>query len=68
MKAKFVNEKFDWSGRWIPEESPFERAGEYTQKQELVRELLEVTKKYEGRIKDITIYDALNNVMKKYNK
>jgi len=56
----------NWKGEWIQEESPFDKAGEYTLKQELVKELLEVTKKYQGRIKDKMIADAAIEVSKKY--
>ena len=46
--------------------SPFDKAGEYTLKQELIKELLEVTKKYQSRIKDKMIADAVIEVSKKY--
>jgi hypothetical protein len=66
--TKIVNEKIDWTGKWIPDkESPFERAGEYSLKQDLVKELLEVTKKYQGRIKDRTIAEAALSVVRKYD-
>lgn len=57
---------FNWKGEWIADESPFDKAGEYTLKQELIKELLEVTKKYQGRIKDKMIADAAIEVSKKY--
>lgn len=57
---------FNWKGEWIADESPFDKAGEYTLKQELIKELLEVTKKYQGRIKDKMIADAVIEVSKKY--
>jgi hypothetical protein len=57
---------FNWKGEWIADESPFDKAGEYSLKQELVKELLEVTKKYQGRIKDKMIADAVIEVSKKY--
>jgi hypothetical protein len=57
---------FDWKGEWIEEESPFDKAGAYTLKKELLKELLDVTKKYQGRIKDSMILDAVNEVAKKY--
>lgn len=56
----------DWKGEWIQDEDPFEKAAEYTLKQDLIRELMEVTKKYQGRIKDKTIAEALNEVAEKY--
>jgi hypothetical protein len=56
----------DWKGEWISDESPFERANEYSLKQDLVKELLEVAKKYQGRIKDKTIAEAATEVVKKY--
>jgi len=57
---------FNWKGEWITDESPFDKAGEYTLKQELIKELLEVTKKYQGRINDKMISDAVIEVSKKY--
>ena len=57
---------FNWKGEWIADESPFDKAGEYTLKQELIKELLEVTKKYQSRIKDKMIADAALEVSKKY--
>lgn len=57
---------FNWKGEWVPDESPFDRASEYSLKQDLVKELLEVTKKYQGKIKDKTIAEAINEVAKKY--
>ncbi len=57
---------FNWKGEWIADESPFDKAGDYTLKQELITELLEVTKKYQGRIKDKLISDAIIEVSKKY--
>jgi len=56
----------NWKGEWIEDESPFDKAGEYTLKQDLIKELLEVTKKYQGRIKDKTISEAVSEVAKKY--
>jgi hypothetical protein len=56
----------NWKGEWISDESPFDKAGEYSLKQDLIKELLEVTKKYQGRIKDKTIAEALIEVAKKY--
>jgi hypothetical protein len=56
----------NWKGEWISDESPFDKAGEYSLKQDLIKELLEVAKKYQGRIKDKTIAEALNEVGKKY--
>ena len=56
---------FNWKGEWIADESPFDKAGEYTLKQELIKELLEVTKKYQGRINDKMISHAVIEVSKK---
>jgi hypothetical protein len=58
---------FDWKGEWISDESPLDKASEYSLKQDLVKELLEVAKKYQGRIKDKTIVEAANEVVKKYS-
>jgi hypothetical protein len=56
----------NWKGEWIEDESPFERASEYSLKQELIKEFLEVAKKYQGRVKDKTIAEAANEIVKKY--
>lgn len=69
MRAKFVNEHIDWTGKWIPDkESPFNKASEYSIKQDLIKKILEVTKKYQGILKDETIVNALNSVVRKYSK
>ena len=69
MKIQKFNERINWKGEWIPEEGshPLEKVSEYIQKQELVKELLVVTKKYQGKIKDRTIYDALSDIIRKYD-
>ncbi len=56
----------NWKGEWISDDSPFDKAGEYSLKKDLIKEFLEVAKKYQGRIKDSTIADAANEVVKKY--
>jgi hypothetical protein len=56
----------NWKGEWISDESPFDKASEYSLKKDLIEELLEVAKKYQGRIKDKTIVEAANEVAKKY--
>jgi hypothetical protein len=56
----------NWKGDWISDESPFDKAGEYSLKKDLVKEFLEVAKKYHGRIKNKTIAEAANEVVKKY--
>jgi hypothetical protein len=56
----------NWKGEWIPDESPFERAGEYFLKQELIKEMKEISKKYEGRIKYKIIAEAASEVARKY--
>jgi hypothetical protein len=56
----------NWKGEWIEDESPFERAGEYSLKQDLIKEFLEVAKKYHGKVKDTTIAEAANEIVKKY--
>ncbi len=61
------NERIDWKGQWIPDkESPLDKVAEYTLKQQLIKELSEVTGKYQGKIKDKTIEEALIVVSKKY--
>jgi hypothetical protein len=56
----------NWKGEWIPDESPFDKASEYSLKQELIKELFEVAKKYQGKIKDKTIAEAATEVVKEY--
>ena len=56
----------NWKGEWISDESPFDKASEYSLKQDLIKELLDVTKKYQGIIKDVTIAEAANEVARKY--
>ncbi len=56
----------NWKGEWISDESPFDKAGEYALKQDLIKELLEVANKYRGRIKDKTIAEAAHEVVKRY--
>jgi hypothetical protein len=56
----------NWKGEWTSDESPFDKAGEYSLKKDLIKELLEVTKRYQGRIKDEMIAEAANEVVKKY--
>ena len=58
---------FNWKGEWITDESPFDKAGEYSLKQDLIKELLEVAEKYQGKIKDETIVEAANEVVKTYS-
>ena len=57
----------NWKGEWISDESPFDKACEYSLKRDLIKELLEIIKKYQGIIKDKTIAEALISVIKKYN-
>lgn len=67
MKIQKFNERIDWKGQWIPDkESPFDKVSEYTLKQQLIKEVEVVTKKYQGKIKDKTIVEALSIVTKKY--
>ena len=56
----------DWRGNWISDESPFDKAGEYSLKKDLVKELVEVADKYRGRVKNKTISEAANEVARKY--
>ena len=56
----------NWKGEWISDESPIDKASEYSLKQDLIKELLEVARKYQGRIKDNTIAEAATEVAKKY--
>ena len=70
MKIHKFNERINWKGEWIPEDGdhPLDKVREYTTKQDLVKELLTVTKKYQGKIKDKTIFDALTEASKKYDQ
>ena len=56
----------NWKGEWIEDESPLDKISKYTLKKDLVKELLEIAKKNQGRIKDKTIAEAANEVVKKY--
>jgi hypothetical protein len=58
---------FNWKGEWISDESPFDKVGEYSLKQELIKEFLEVAEKYHGRVKNVTIAEAATAVVKKYD-
>jgi hypothetical protein len=57
---------FNWKGEWISDESPFDKACEYSLKQDLISELHEVANKYQGRINDKTIAEAASEIVKKY--
>lgn len=63
-----LSERIGWDGKWIPDESPFEKASEYSLLQDLTKELQEITSKYQGRIKDETIAEALNSIIRKYQR
>jgi hypothetical protein len=56
----------NWKGEWISDESPFDKASEYSLKQDLIKELSEVAKKYQGKIKDTTIAEAAIELANKY--
>ena len=69
MKIEKFNERIDWRGNWIPDnEHAFDKVSEYTQKQELIKELLGVIRKYQGRIKDETIVEVASYIARKYKK
>ena len=64
---KIVNERIDWTGKWIPNEvHAFEKTAEYSVKQDLIEELLKITKKYQSKLKDKTIIEAAEYIAKKY--
>jgi hypothetical protein len=56
----------NWKGEWISDESPFDKASEYSLKQDLIKELSEIAKKYQGKIKDTTIAEAAIELANKY--
>jgi len=56
----------NWKGEWVSDESSLDKATEYSLKQDLIKELSEVAKKYQGRIKDKMIAEAAAEVAKKY--
>jgi len=66
MKSGSGKGHLNWKGEWIPDSSPFDDAGEYSLKQDLIKEFLSVARKYQGRIKDKTIAEAAMSVAKKY--
>jgi len=57
---------FNWKGEWISDESPFDKAFEYSLKQDLIKELMEIAEKYEDKVKSKTISEAASAVVKKY--
>jgi hypothetical protein len=62
-----IKERIDWMGKWIPDkESPFDKAKEYSLKKDLIKELLEIIKKYRNSLKDEIIEDAMDYVIKKH--
>ena len=67
---KKFNERIDWRGQWIPEkdEHALDKVREYSMRRQLTKELLEITEKYQGQIKDKTITEAIIDVIKKYDK
>lgn len=67
MGAKSGEGHLNWKGEWVPGESPFDEASEYSLKQDMVKELHEVIEKYRGRVKDKTIAEALRKLAEKYN-
>jgi len=56
----------NWKGEWVSDESPFDKASEYSLKLDLIKEFLEVAGKYQGRIKNETIAEAASAVVKNY--
>jgi hypothetical protein len=58
----------NWKGEWIEDESPFDKAAEYSLKKDLVKEFLAVAKKYQGKLKDKTIAEAAHEVVKKFKQ
>ncbi len=65
---EYIKERIDWRGNWINDEHPLDKVSEYTLKQDLIKELNGITKKYQGRVKDQVIEEALITVSKKYTK
>jgi hypothetical protein len=57
----------NWKGEWVEDESPFDKASEYSLKKDLIKEFLNIAKKYQGRIKDKTIAEAAAEIVKKFN-
>jgi hypothetical protein len=56
----------NWKGEWISDESPLDKASEYSLKQDLIKEFLAIARKYQGRIKDQTIAEAAEEVARKF--
>jgi hypothetical protein len=62
-----IKEHIDWKGNWIQDkESSFDKAKEYFLRKELIKELLEIIKKYQNDLKNEVIEDAINYVIKKH--
>lgn len=66
MKSNSGNGHINWKGEWVSDESPFDKASEYSLRQDLIKEFLGIANRYRGRIKDETIVEAANEVIKKY--
>jgi len=56
----------NWKGEWVAGDSPFDRANEYSLKQDLIKELFDVTEKYHGRLPDKVIAEAAMRIVRKY--
>lgn len=62
-----IKEHIDWTGKWIPDkESSFDKAKEYSLKKDLMKDLVEIIKKYQNNLKNESIEDTMNYVIKKY--
>jgi hypothetical protein len=68
MKAKLINERINWKGEWVNDEHPLSKVSEYSLKQDLIKELSDVIKKYHGRLKNENISNALDYLLRKYNR
>ena len=62
MKIKKYNEAIDFTGWLHPKKSPFEKAKEYSSKEELKKELLRVIK--ENKIRYDMTDDLIDEVLK----
>lgn len=66
MAANSGEGHINWKGEWVPGDSPFDKANEYSLKQDLIKELFNVTEKYRGRLTDKAITEAVMSIARKY--
>lgn len=66
MAASSGEGHINWKGEWVPGDSPFDKANEYSLRQDLIKELFDVTEKYHGKLTDKAIAEAAMRIVRKY--